>query len=299
MSEGPIARRVLDAMRRQVHSKVTNLAAFREGNAYAQALQNSVIAPDALRDTHPAHAIYAYAQNQMSVIGEQLLELKEMNPLAKLIGAAQEEYMPSWPPMSPVTTSFFWCWANFDAAVNARRETLGTVTLAVAVEFDVHPNMLTLMRTLSDSRMSVYRVEGHRGISVQLSDLVTGLRCSAVCASGYTSSVGELWYTRVLPPRLPGKSEHVVFTSPYVLIAPEAKQWIEYFDRIAAKHPDRPRIEAIERHLKWGTNARYWTEFVFEGYVNHRPGAIFLKGLPDIAQSRPHSREYERHAHGQ
>ena len=285
-------------MRRQVRSKVTKLEAVRDGIAYAEALQNSVVAPEKLQELHPAHAIYVHVQNQMSVMAEQLLELEEMRPFAKLIGAAQDEYMPSWPPMSPVTTSFFWCWANFDAAVNARRETLGSVTLAAAVDFAVHPTMLTLMRMLNDSRMGVYRVEGCGGRSMQLSDLATGQRCSAVCNSGYTGSVGEVWYTRVLPPALPGQSEHVVFTSPYVLVAPEAMQWTEYFDRIAAKHPDRPRLEALERHLKWGTYVRYWTEFVFEGYVNHQPGAIFLKGLPDIPQSRPHSRENERNADG-
>jgi hypothetical protein len=45
-------------------------------------------------------------------------------------------------------------------------------------------------------------------------------------------------------------------------------------------------------------STQYWAEFVFEGYVNHRPGAIFLKGLPDVPESRPHSREYVRHADG-
>jgi hypothetical protein len=60
----------------------------------------------------------------------------------------------------------------------------------------------------------------------------------------------------------------------------------------------RPRMEVLERHLKWGTSRRYWPEFVFEGYVNHQAGAIFLKGLPDNPESRPHSNEYVRHANG-
>lgn len=298
MSETPIARRVLERMRRQVRSKVANLAAFREGNAYAEALQNTVAAADKLQKMHPAHAIYAHVQNQMSVMAEQLLELPEMTTFAKLVGAAEEEYMPSWPPMSPITTSFFWCWANCDATANAHRETIGSVTLRVAAEFGVHPKMLTLMRMLNDSRMGVYRVEGHRDARVQLSDLVTNQRCSAVCESGYTGSAGELWFARVLPPAMPGRSDHVVFTSPYVLIAPDSRGWIEYFDRMAAKDPHRPRAEALERHLKWGTSRRYWTEFVFEGYVNHRPGAIYLEGLPDVPESRPHSREYVRRANG-
>jgi hypothetical protein len=102
----------------------------------------------------------------------------------------------------------------------------------------------------------------------------------------------------VLPPPLGGHTEHVVFTSPYVLISPNATGWTQYLDRMAVKDSARSRIEALERHLKWGTSRSYWPEFVFEGYVNHRPGAIFLKGLPDVPESRPHSREYVRHAKG-
>ncbi len=296
MSEAPISRRVLERMRRQVRSKVMNLAAFREGNALAETLQASVVAPETLKELHPAHALYTHVQNQMSVMAEQLLELPEMKAFAKIIGEAQEEYMPSWPPMSPISTSYFWCWSNFDAAANAHRETLGSVTLRIAAEFGVHPNMLTIMKAFIDSRMGVYRVEGRSESQVQLSDLVTDQRCSAICESGYAANVGELWFARVLPPPLPGQSDHVVFTSPYVLIAPDATGWTQYFDRIAAKDPRRPRIAALARHLTWGTSKRYWAEFVFEGYVNHRPGAIYLEGLPDVPESRPHSREYVGHA---
>jgi hypothetical protein len=297
MSETPIARRVLECMRRLVRSKVVDLAAFREGNEFAAALQNSAVPPVTLREMHPAHAIYAHVQNQMSVMAEQLLQLPEMQILAKIIGEAQEEYMPSWPPMSPISTSYFWCWSSFDATANAHRETLGSVTLQIAAEFGVHPKMLTLMQIFNDSRMGVYRVEGHRDARVQLLDLVTNQQCLSVCESSFSGNAGELWFTRVLPPPL-GHAEHVVFTSPYVLISPDATCWTQYFDRIAAKDSSRSRIEALERHFKWGTSRRYWPEFVFEGYVNHQPGAIFLKGLPDVPESRPHSREYVRHAKG-
>jgi hypothetical protein len=100
MSEMPIARRVLDRMRRKVRSKVANLAAFRAGNAYAEALQETVITPGTLKDQHPAHAMYSHVQNQMSVMAQQLVELPEMKAFAKINGEAHEEYMPSWPPMS-------------------------------------------------------------------------------------------------------------------------------------------------------------------------------------------------------
>jgi len=297
MSEAAIAHRVLERMRRQIRSKVVDLAAIRAGNEFAEALQHSVVPPTTLKTMHPAHAIYTYVQNQMSVIAEQLLALPEMKPFAKIIGEAQEEYMPSWPPMSPLSTSYFWCWSNFDATANAHRETLGSVTLKVAAEFGVHPKMLALMQTFNNSTMSVYRIERQTDATVHLRDLVTNRPCSAICESGYCAIAGELWFTRLLPPALIGETQYVVFTSPYVLMSPEAA-WSQYLDRIAANDSSRSRIAALERNRKWGTSRRYWPEFVFEGYVNHQPGAIFLKGLPDVAESRTHSGEYVRHADG-
>jgi len=43
---------------------------------------------------------------------EQLTVLDEMARFVKIISKAEDEYMPSGPPMSPLTTSFFTCWAR-------------------------------------------------------------------------------------------------------------------------------------------------------------------------------------------
>lgn len=42
--------------------------------------------------------------------------------------------------------------------------------------------------------------------------------------------------------------------------------------------------------MKYGPTREYWTEFVFEAYVSHQTEVLFLAGLPDVAESRPHSR---------
>ena len=42
--------------------------------------------------------------------------------------------------------------------------------------------------------------------------------------------------------------------------------------------------------MKYGPTRSYWNEFVFEAYVNHQTEVIYLAGLPDVAESRPHSR---------
>lgn len=292
LRHGPIARRVIEAIRRQMRMKVVDLATFRAGQEYAEALQNTVTPEEQLAKTHPAFAIYVYAQNQMSVMAEQLLQLPEMKSLAKQIGPAEDEYAPSWPPMSPISTSLFTCWSTFDLGIGARRETLGDVIIAVAAEYGTHANLLTLMRALRDSRMGIYRVQETDGARIRLQDLAVDRTFKAVCTSGYSGWTGELWYTRVLPPPTPG-ADHVVFTSPYVLTAPDVTGWTTYLDRVASKIPATQRVEALEQHFKWGPNPRYWLEFVFEAYSRHEPGAIFLHGLPDVAESRPHSPSYQ------
>ena len=56
-------------------------------------------------------------------------------------------------------------------------------------------------------------------------------------------------------------------------------------------HNQQARVDDYERHMKYGPTRAYWNDFVFEAYVNHRQEAIYLAGLPDVPESRPHSRK--------
>ena len=51
-------------------------------------------------------------------------------------------------------------------------------------------------------------------------DLVKDTVCRAIVPSRYRGRRGELWYVRLLPPPIPGNSEHMVFTTPYIVLAP-------------------------------------------------------------------------------
>ena len=64
-------------------------------------------------------------------MSEQLTALKEMAPFADIISRAEDLYMPSAPPMSPLTKSYFTCWAFFDACAGPANETIGTTILEV------------------------------------------------------------------------------------------------------------------------------------------------------------------------
>jgi hypothetical protein len=111
----------------------------------------------------------------------------------------------------------------------------------------------------------------------------------AVCPSGYPGTAGELWLARVAPPLTPG-SESVVLTTPYLILRPDVAVWREYLARTLPKTGLTDPTRAYHHLMKHGLDERYWAEYVFESYVNHREEVIFVRGLPDLPESRPHSR---------
>ncbi len=56
-------------------------------------------------DMHPSHAVYASTQNIVSYLAENLSVLPELEEYHKIAGHAEDEYMPGYPPMSPLTKS--------------------------------------------------------------------------------------------------------------------------------------------------------------------------------------------------
>lgn len=286
----PIAAKLNKMINRYRKRKVIDLSAAAEAKFHAEELQKSIVKREDLADYQPAHALYVYAENQMAVIAEQVSALKELARFENLIGAAEEEYMPSGPPMSPLTKSFFTCWSLFDASVGLGDETIGSVISAIGPKIGLDLELRRICEILHTSRMGIY---AHEGINddgtVCLRELATSDILSAVPTSGHKGQRGELWYVRLLPPPVPGANEHIVFTTPYQLILTGEDEWHAYFRRMLSDGPAEARISEYERLMKFGPNRNYWNEFVFEAYVNHRSDVIFLKGLPDIAASRPHS----------
>ena len=286
----PIAKKVVGAMRRETTKQVISLSAFREGVALADSLQESVVSPESLSEFHPAHAYYVATQNQASVWTDMLAGMPECARLSRLVGESEEEYMPDGPPMSPLTTSFWTCWAFFDACVGLGRETFGTTILAVGKAAAMPSGLLNAISIMQASRMGVFVHAGESGEYVLLRELVTDRVFRSIPTSGYGGERGELWSVRLLPPPSDAFDAHVVFTTPYILQNSE-ETWLKYFDRSLPE--STKNSTAYERHLKWGPSRRYWNEFVLEAYAGHQHDAIFLSGVPDIPESLPHSESFD------
>lgn len=309
---GPIAQKVLSKIRKIQAQKVVDLSQFREAKLVAENMDKTVITEKEMAAFDPVHAVYVYAQNKMSIFSEQLGELPELSKLVNTIADAQDEYMPSYPPMSPLTSSYFTCWEFFDLTTGIKRETFGTIIIDVCRTLGVDKNLMTIFEFMQGSRMGFYVHEGRTEKFVFLRELVTGRRLKAVSPAGYLGKTGEIWYARIMPEPFPeiGYGYGIVFTTPYVLVeidkndrllASSEKKWMEFFERNLPATGLKSPAAAYEYFMKHGLSRQkmkyprsgmhYWNEFVFEGYVNHQDNMILLAGYPDMPLSRPHSAE--------
>ncbi len=293
------ADKVLKVLKRAQTQKLVDLSAFREGKAIAEKHEEEVADRIGQLESQPAFALYALAQNQLSLLVEILCQLRELSKFTNTILDAEEEYMPTGPPMSPITISQFTSWSTFDLAFGSRRENLADIAKKVGLWTGLHASYGELFEKFSQSRMGLYRHEGQEAADrVKLCDVVTGESHSCVVPAGELGAKGHLWFTRILPPPDKQWSSSVVFGTPYKLIHTPEKEWLHYLERNLAKTKRKSDAEAAEFLLKYGLAPCYWLEYLHDAYFNHTSGLILIKGVPDILESLPHGDPSSMKKHG-
>ena len=172
---GSVADKIAKKIVSSGRSKVVDLASWREGRKMAL---EAGFGEDglALRDTaggDPCHALYAVGQNIASLMAESISEMREAKGYVRIVGAAEDEYMPAGPPMSPLTVSYFTMWALFDVRFGSSRETMGSCILRIAPEFDCPPWLLDAVERMQQSRMGFYIHCGSEAEGVLLREVGT------------------------------------------------------------------------------------------------------------------------------
>src|SRR5216683_2520930 len=104
----------------------------------------------------PVHAVYAYIQQISSFFAEGVSQFPEMRAYAKLAGEAEEEYLPSGPPMSPLTASYFTCWAFYDLQFGPDGDTIGQCQIDANDLICLNQDQLDALKKMSSSRMGIY-----------------------------------------------------------------------------------------------------------------------------------------------
>jgi hypothetical protein len=300
-SLGPISKKVLSGLDKFLNQKVVDIGALKEGQIRADNLEKTIMSEKDLAEFDPLHGVYAYGQNRLSALIEQLSELPEMWKLAKAYGDAEETYLPSGPPMSPLTHSYFFCWGAFDLGAGLKRESFATVAIDFCKFIKADPGLIRIFEKMQNSRMGFYIHEGYWEDKILFRELVTDNQIKAVVPSGYWGQPGQIWLARILPE--PFEELHfdysIVFITPYIILEQKDQQvifateenWLTFFERNLKKTGIKERKPAYEFFMKYGLERHYWNEYIFEAYVNHQPDMILLAGFPDIPLSRPHSRE--------
>lgn len=235
----------------------------------------------------PVFALYASVQQLLSLCAEMLLQMPELRTFSKQLEKAEDDYMPSYPPMSPLTTSYFAMWTLCDLRIGGGSETLARIFGDLGSLFGLEPDYLDLVRKLADSRMGIYEHCGEKDGMIVLRELVTDKEYLFVCNSGYTGNKGELWYVRAIPPPAPFIPHWVSMGTPHILRAPVKADWLTFFDRNEIRSNEVGHEQRLDSFMKFGPEPRYWSEFIFEAYSGHNAGALFLWGLPDVPESRP------------
>lgn len=237
----------------------------------------------------PVHAAYTFVQHITSYFSEWVSQLPELRKFTKIVAEAEDEYLPSGPPMSPLTGSYFTCWAFFDLQFDST-DTLAACLIEANDVVCMNPDQLDALKKMANSRMGVYEHVGTDGDHIRLKELGTGEEFVCHCASRYRGEKGELWFVRLLPPLLPEMANyHVIFTTPYVLIHATKGDWTQFLQRSILGFEGTDEQTALHRFLKHGPDANFWNEFVFKAYHHHQHEAIFLAGIPDLKATLPHA----------
>jgi len=279
---------------RQLHGKLKAMASDVPLPTSSKGRKPSPETPDIAKliaqGMDPVHATYVFIHHIASVFAENVSRFPEMRTFTKDVGEAEDQYLPSGPPMSPLTRSYFTSWAFFDYRIGKTTDTLAGCLIDANDIIWMNPDQLNALKKMNESRMGIYEHQGWQENFVRLRELVTDREFVCHSGSGYRGRVGELWYVRLLPPLVPELAAyHVAFTTPYVLIDATKKDWIDFLRRNLVGMKPSSEAEALHLLMKFGHRKSYWNEFVVLAYHHQQADAIFLTGIPDLKTTLPHA----------
>ena len=292
---GTTADKIAKAILAHERSGVIDLSSYRAAKV---TVEDARLGDDRLRELlatgyDPAHAAFIYAQNFASFLSEQLSSRKELRQYADIVGQAEDDYHPSFPPLSPVTKSYFTMWALFDVRFGQSHETMGSCLLRLARDMPFPDWLVDAIDAMQKSRMGFYVHEGFEDRFVRLREIDREGVKLCHTTSGFRGSEGQIWFGRLVPPMNSLVKYHVFFTTPYLMIQTTESMIAAYLKREIKRLDDRrlPReMDARDFILKHGPSPNHWNEYIFCAYRNHRSDVVFISGVPDNNESLPHGR---------
>jgi hypothetical protein len=234
----------------------------------------------------PSFRAYAAAVNVANEFAGQVFDFPNLIPFNNQIADLQEEYTPSYPPISPVTSAFFAGWMVLDARDGSTGMTVGEVLLRYLQHKSTLDCVQRAMVALNDSCCSFYEVLEVHDQGLGLWDIAAKQELQCWCSSGYRGRAGEIWYVRVVPPFVQGLTRSVTMNTPYVFTDSSRLIWENFFQRYLAA--EGASGNSLQHYLKNGKRLGYWLEFVHQAFMGYTGNMIQVTGVPDDPASLPH-----------
>jgi hypothetical protein len=201
---------------------------------------------------------------------------------------AMHEYEPSWPPISPISISFFNSWASFDLRIGKDKESFTSCVIDLQKHLGIEENLCTLFKTMNDSHLGIYKVISKNNNKIGLEDLFTKRQYLCFNANHAGLVENNLCLMRLLPPLDEKFDYYIALESPYILLSSE-KLWQKFLERTIGGQNKLEETEIkYRKFMKEALDPLYWLEYLFQAYAGHTDLVIYLEGLPDIKSSRPH-----------
>lgn len=271
--------------------KFNRIIDFSEAKRAREAILNvnsGLIKINRNEDLDPSHKVYVQIQNILSYFSEEISVFNEFTEYYDMLEKLDSEFMPSYPPMSPVTASYFSYFCLCDLSFGKHRETMSTIFKDIIIAYKYEDLFVKSIDNLIQSSMRFYKNVKVKDGLVELEDILTDERKMCVSSSNYSGNSNEIWFVRLVPNLDDRFDYQIILNTPYVILYQNEEDWIQYFERHGIKKSDLGIDAKILRKMKYNVDIKYWLNYIMDGYVNYNPNCIFLTGIPDIKGSKPH-----------
>ncbi len=276
-----ISEAIAEKFKRARLFNLENLQAVRDDGTEIGGLVHRIYSsPDYNLD----NKLYLITQNMISIFGEELSAFRSSRAYFNAMEKFEQEYMPSGPPWSPLSRSYFSYWQSFDYPFGKTRETLGSIFYDLAKNSKLDRRVVDATAALNASRMGIYEVLETKGKVITSKELLTNAIFHSTCLAGYKGEAGDLMFARIVPSLSESGGPSLILTTPYIILNSKPEYWAAFFLR---QDVDEAKLYDF---FKYGPTERYWHDYIMDGFVNFTSDRVFLTGIPDIPESLPHAR---------
>ena len=236
----------------------------------------------------PLHGVYTAVQNVSSIFAERVSEYIEFKPYYDIVAAAEDEYMPGGPPLSPLTRSYFTTWAFFDVRFGPDQETIGSCLLDAGAKLGFEPKVMEAIRCFSESRMGIYERLQSKGGAMPAAGADHRADVRLLRRQRLSRPEGRAVVRPALPPARTRRLSRGFHDALCPLEFHEGgldglSEAVVGLVGIAGAKPP------VAFHEIWACRRTSGMSSSVEAYANYQFDAIFLTGLPDVPASLPHA----------